>query len=88
MSEPRAAGQRRAATAAPEPPLEPPGTRSRSQGLRVGGVTMPQANSCMRSLPRITAPAARSRATAWLSAAGKVRASTAVPARVGMSAVV
>ena len=42
---PRAAAQKPAATAAPEPPLEPPGTRRGSQGLRVGGVTVPQANS-------------------------------------------
>ena len=34
-SEPSAAPTRPAATAAAEPPLEPPGERSRSQGLRV-----------------------------------------------------
>ena len=51
VSEPRAAAHRPAATAAPEPPLLPDGTRSRFQGLRTGGVTLPQANSCVRVLP-------------------------------------
>ena len=36
VSVPVAAGSRRAATAAAEPPDEPPGTRARSQGLRTG----------------------------------------------------
>src|SRR5437763_7110318 len=36
VSEPRAAGSIRAATAAAEPPLEPPGTRVVSHGLCVG----------------------------------------------------
>ena len=57
VSEPVAAIHRPAATAAPEPPEEPEGTRSRSQGLRVGGVTLPQANSCVRVLPIKSAPA-------------------------------
>ena len=35
VSVPVAAGSRRAATAAAEPPDEPPGTRLSSQGLRV-----------------------------------------------------
>ena len=39
VSEPSAAGASRAATAAAEPPLDPPGTRAGSQGLRVGPVT-------------------------------------------------
>ena len=51
VSDPSAPCTSRAATAAPEPPLDPPGTRVRSQGLRVGGVTLPQANSCVRVLP-------------------------------------
>ena len=37
--------QPRAATLAPEPPLEPPGMQSGFQGLAVVGVTMPYANS-------------------------------------------
>ena len=36
VSVPVTAGARRAATAAAEPPDEPPGTRSVSQGLRTG----------------------------------------------------
>ncbi len=52
-----------AATAAAEPPLLPPGARSRSQGLRVVkkaecSVEEPIANSSMFVLPSITAPVA------------------------------
>ena len=36
VSEPSAQSASPAATAAAEPPLEPPGTVARSQGLRVG----------------------------------------------------
>src|SRR3970282_2771842 len=51
------------ATAAAEPPEEPPGTRARSHGLRVGknaefSVDEPMANSSILVLPSITAPAA------------------------------
>src|SRR5712691_9569586 len=51
-----------AATDAAEPPLLPPGARSRSQGLCVGkkaecSVEDPIANSSMLVLPSITAPA-------------------------------
>jgi len=57
-----------AATAAADPPLDPPGTRLVSHGLRVGpkpefSVDEPMANSSMLVLPRITTPAWRSRAT-------------------------
>ncbi len=57
-----------AATAAAEPPLEPPGIRSRSQGFRVApkqevSVEEPMANSSMFVLPVKTAPAARSFST-------------------------
>ena len=55
-----------AATAAAEPPEEPPGVRSRSHGLRVGpkrrpSVTgrMPHSGSVV--VPTTTNPAARSR---------------------------
>ena len=53
------------ATAAAEPPLEPPGTRDRSHGLRVTltlefSVDEPIANSSMLVLPNGIAPAARS----------------------------
>jgi hypothetical protein len=51
------------ATAAPEPPLEPPGLRSRSQGLRVGpyaagSVVGSSPNSGAFVLPITTNPAA------------------------------
>ena len=68
VSEPRASGAIPAATAAAEPPEEPPGTRLGSAGLRVGpdeefSVDEPMANSSMLVLPTATAPAARSRDT-------------------------
>ena len=57
-----------AATAAAEPPLLPPGTRSRSHGLRVGpnaefSVLLPIANSSQLVLPSRMAPASRSSRT-------------------------
>ena len=57
-----------AATAAADPPLEPPGTRLGSHGLQVGpkpefSVEDPMANSSMLVLPRTTTPARRSRVT-------------------------
>jgi hypothetical protein len=53
----------RAATAAAEPPEEPPGTRSVSQGFRTGpkaefSFEEPIANSSQLVLPMMTAPAA------------------------------
>ena len=72
-SEPSAAEHRPAATAAPEPPLEPPGVRCRSHGLRV----MPKVGDSVNGtiiisgtcvLPRITAPALRRRRTTSESA--------------------
>ncbi|MNW62478.1 hypothetical protein D3C74_406140 [compost metagenome] len=52
-----------AATAAAEPPLEPPGTRSSAHGLRTGeklefSLEPPMANSSMLSLPIVTVSAA------------------------------
>ena len=63
VSEPSATGTMRAATAAAEPPDEPPGTRSVSQGLRTGpkaefSFDEPIANSSQLVLPTMTAPAA------------------------------
>jgi hypothetical protein len=68
VSVPSAPRHSPAATAAALPPLDPPGTRSRSQGLWVGkkaefSVEEPMANSSVLVLPRMTAPAAFSRAT-------------------------
>src|SRR5262245_7185605 len=75
VSVPRAATARSPATAAAEPPDDPPGTRPRSHGLRVSlnaecSVTEPIANSSMFVLPRITAPAALSWATGVASYGG------------------
>jgi hypothetical protein len=69
VSEPRAIVTIPALTAAAEPPEDPPGTRSRSHGLRVGpnaefSVEEPNANSSMLSLPIGIAPAWIIRATA------------------------
>ena len=68
VSEPRASGASPAATAADDPPPEPPGMRERSQGLRVVpnaefSVELPIANSSRLVLPSGIRPAARSRAT-------------------------
>lgn len=76
VSVPVTAGARPAATATAEPPEEPPGTRSRFQGLRTGagaskptGATAefslaePMANSSQLSLPSVTAPASARRVT-------------------------
>src|SRR5437660_12429686 len=65
----------RAATAAAEPPDEPPGTRSVSQGLRTTpnaevSFDDPIANSSQLVLPTMTAPAASSRATTVASYGG------------------
>src|SRR6478735_7900653 len=68
VSVPRASGASKAATAAAEPPPEPPGMRSRSHGLWVGpnaecSVEEPMANSSRLVLPRIGILAARRRST-------------------------
>jgi len=64
VSVPIAHGARPPATAAAEPPEEPPGTRARSQGLSTGpkaefSFDEPIANSSMFVLPSTVAPAAR-----------------------------
>src|SRR3989338_10494700 len=61
VSDPKAANAMSAATAAAEPPLDPPGTRSKSQGFRAvpkAEVSQddPKANSSMLHWPRIVAP--------------------------------
>src|SRR5437870_1020160 len=53
-----------------DPPLDPPGSRPRSQGFRLCGVVTPRAYSWVVVLPITIAPAARSRATAAASTAG------------------
>ena len=87
-----AAGTRPAATAAALPPLEPPGVRSGSQGLRATPETFVRVklsvpNSGVAVLPTGTAPAARNRAT-WIesSATGPRPAKASEPWVVGMPA--
>src|SRR5687768_4695016 len=75
----------RAATAAAEPAEEPPGVWPRCHGLCVGAGSR-YANSVVAVLPRITAPAARSRATDAASRSGRVWKCGRAPAVVGMPA--
>src|SRR6266542_3163753 len=68
VSDPRANGVSRAATAAADPPLVPPGIRSSAHGLRTGPNTDvsfddPIANSSQLVFPTMTAPAASRRDT-------------------------
>jgi hypothetical protein len=63
VSDPSAPSTNPAATAAPEPLLDPPVKCARFQGLRAGGQGRskegpPCANSCVASLPSRIAPAA------------------------------
>ena len=72
MSLPCATGTRPAATAAADPPLEPPGERVRSHGLCVapkdsGSVVMLDASSGVFVRPQNRNPAARSRVARWES---------------------
>src|SRR5271169_281991 len=76
VSEPSASGAKPAATAAADPPLDPPGTRLASWGLCVGpehefSVELPMANSSMFVLPSTTAPAPRRRSTTVASYGGR-----------------
>ena len=62
------------ATATADPPLEPPGDRDGSCGLRTGpnpesSLVVPNANSCRLVLPTNTAPASRRRWVTTASAA-------------------
>src|SRR5581483_3752679 len=75
VSEPSATTALPCATAAAEPPLEPPGTRSGATGLRTGpyaefSFDEPMANSSQFVLPIITPPASSSRAMAVASYGG------------------
>jgi hypothetical protein len=69
VSVPSDPAQSEAATAAAEPPEDPPGTCASDQGFRTGprelfSVDDPIANSSMFSLPSITVPASASRCDA------------------------
>src|SRR6266540_635834 len=93
VSVPIASGASNEATAAAEPPDEPPGTRFRSQGLRDGpnaefSVDEPIANSSMLVLPRITTPALRSRAVTVASYGGTQPSRIFEPHVVGTPSVV
>src|SRR6185369_4450258 len=75
VSVPVANGTMPAATAAAEPPDDPPGTRAASHGLRTGPKWLfsfedPIANSSMFALPIVTAFAPASRATTVASYGG------------------
>jgi hypothetical protein len=61
VSVPVAAGVMRAASAAAEPPLEPPAERSSAHGFATWSVVPPHANSCVCRCPSRTIPCARSR---------------------------
>ena len=72
VSVPVAAGAILAATAAADPPDEPPGTARLSHGLRAGpkcevSVEEPIAYSSMLHLPSSTAPAASNCSMTWAS---------------------
>src|SRR5918992_4237949 len=75
VSEPSAHGAMPAATAAAEPPPDPPGTRSGSHGFRVGpkaefSVDEPIANSSVFVLPSSGSPASRHRVVTVASKTG------------------
>ena len=75
LSLPSPAAEIPAAMAADSPPLDPPGDRSRSHGFRVRpcsrfAVSYAIRNSGQFVVPRINAPAARSRATTTASSRG------------------
>ena len=75
VSDPSASGVSRAATAAADPPLVPPGMRSSAHGLRAGpnaefSFDEPMANSSQFVLPTTIAPAASSRDTTVASYGG------------------
>src|SRR3569623_2121423 len=74
-SPPDAAGTSPAATAAADPPLEPPGERSRARGLivgpnRTGSVVQWLPHSGVLVLPATLRPASRSRTNACTSSSG------------------
>lgn len=94
VSVPSPTAPKLAATAAAVPPLEPAGTRSRAEGLRVcpgsSELTVSiglQANSAMFDLASMTAPASRSLRTMKASRGGAESFSERDPAVVGMSTV-
>src|SRR5215469_14481688 len=75
---PMAAGHMRAATAAADPLLDPPGVYSRFQGLRVGPGSR-FAKTVVTVFPRTIAPASFSFVTACASSAGTKSSKRAEP---------
>ena len=80
VSVPTAAGTMRAASAAAEPPLDPPAVRSGDHGLATWSVVPPAANSWVWVCPARTAPWARRRRHTALSAAATLPSSTRLDA--------
>ncbi len=83
-SVPSASGPMPAATAAAEPPLEPPGVSDVLHGLRVMpksglSVTALWPNSAVLVLPRMMAPAPLSRSTETASSSGTCSAKSREP---------
>ena len=83
-----ATGTMPAATAAAEPPEEPPGVRVGSQGLRAGpqacgSVTFLAPNSGVLVLPKMTSPASRQRRTTSASSGAGTAFSARLPPEEG-----
>src|SRR3954451_1774093 len=92
VSVPRAHGAEPAATAAALPPLEPPGTRARSQGFRTGpkpefSFDEPIANSSWLVLASSGAPAAGSCSTTVAVCGGRCPGGIREPAWLGTPSV-
>ena len=85
VSVPSAAKTAPVATATADPPLEPPALRAGSHGLAAAGVVTPKASSCVAVLPRMTAPASRSRVTTGASRAAGSASVTAEPRARGQA---
>ena len=83
VSLPSVAGVMRAARAAPDPPLEPPATRSRAHGLPTWSVVPPHANSCVCVWPISTMPRSRRRRQASQSASATFASSILLEAVSG-----
>jgi hypothetical protein len=86
VSVPVVAGTIRAASAAAEPPLDPPAERSSAQGLPTWSVVPPNANSCVCVWPTSTMLAARSRAHATQSSSATLASSMRLDAVTGSPA--
>src|SRR5439155_18065805 len=89
VSEPSAHGASPAATAAAEPPPDPPGTRAGSHGLCVGpyaefSVDEPIANSSVFVLPSTRRPCSLQRSITVASYTGRYPSRILDPAVVGM----